>query len=81
MIPALVVLILALFVIRPVLTQETAPAASVAAEAMLAPVGEPAQQLEKPKTPLEDLHEIAAERRLETANVLKSWLAESGKAA
>lgn len=78
-IPALVVIVLAFFVIRPVLMQD---AGSNDGSAQAANVVLPQAPIDvAPKSPVEELRDLAAERREESTKVLKSWLGETENAA
>jgi flagellar M-ring protein FliF len=82
-IPALVTIILALFVLKPLLT--TGAAKSAAATPALAPptnVPNPVVAQAAPSlTPVEEMSRIAAERRPEATALLADWLDEKGAAA
>lgn len=78
-IPALVTLILGLFVLRPLLSGGKAGAASPApagqAPALAAePAGAPPARIPQGAAPLEELNRIAAEQKDAASAVLKSWL-------
>ena len=79
-IPALVVLLLAMFVVRPVLMQETSPAVDNAPVAELAPLS---QEISKPeqKSPIDEMRALASSKQGETTTVLKTWLGETEEAA
>ncbi len=78
-IPALVVIVLGMFVLKPVLTQDVA-GASPGALADLSADGA-APQLAAPKSPLEELRDVSAADKEATATLLKSWLGDTEKAA
>lgn len=77
-IPALVVIVLGMFVLKPVLTQDIAggEARALADLTAKAESGAP-PQLAAPKTPLEELRAVSAADKEATATVLKSWLGET----
>jgi flagellar M-ring protein FliF len=82
-IPAIVTLILALFVLKPLLTSGAAK--PVAATAALAPPPVALNAATAPAapqlTPVEEMSRIAAERRPEATALLTDWLDEKGAAA
>lgn len=79
-VPAIVSLVLALFVVRPLLASaaETgvAPMTPAADGARLSPTP-PAAQIQSAATPLTDLQRLANEQRGATSAVLKTWLEQS----
>ncbi len=84
LIPAIVVLALALFVLRPVLMQspsEAAPVAAAAPAQALPEIPINTAQIEQTKTPVEELRQLASADKDATTNVLKSWLGDIEEAA
>ncbi|MEM9015079.1 MAG: flagellar basal-body MS-ring/collar protein FliF [Pseudomonadota bacterium] len=81
-VPALVVLALAFFVIRPVLTQnQPAPVAvSPSVETAILAAND-SQETSAPKSPVDALRDIAAERPSDSTKILKSWLGDTEEAA
>lgn len=80
-IPALVVIILGMFVLKPVLTQDISGASAVAE--LAAPEGGAAlERIEGPApSPLEQLRDFSATDKEKTATILKEWLGETERAA
>ncbi len=82
-IPAIVSLILALFVLKPILAagrgEAAAPALAAAATPIaLAPAAAPAPP---PSSPVDEMRRIAAEQQAASAAVLKTWLEKQENAA
>lgn len=77
-IPALVALILSLFVLKPILTSRPAGAEIVNVPALMSPAPSASPALASPQsnTPLEVLQRVAAENAVVSTNVLQSWLDE-----
>ncbi len=80
-IPAIVVIVLGMFVLKPVLTQDVAGGAGQALADLSAAPEAGAPQLAAPKSPLEELREVSSADKEATAALLKSWLGETEKAA
>jgi len=84
-IPAIVVLALAFFVLRPILMQEagaaTAPMGIEMMQADFAPPLEGASPMDVAKSPVEELRDLSAANTEMTTTVLKSWLGEPEQAA
>jgi flagellar M-ring protein FliF len=80
LIPAIVALVLALFVVKPLLTSKEAPVLTPIPPTQLATAPTP---LEPPRqaTPIEDARRAASEKKDASAAVLKSWLDDAGTAA
>jgi flagellar M-ring protein FliF len=80
-IPALVTLVLALFVVRPLLAGDggaTSSPQSVAAAPVLVPESSSPQALARPQAaPIDELQRLAAEEQGAASAVLKSWLEQS----
>ncbi|MEZ5892626.1 MAG: flagellar basal-body MS-ring/collar protein FliF [Parvularculaceae bacterium] len=80
-IPALVLIILGMFVLKPVLTQDIGGAADASK------VGMPAEQIAiqgmapPNQSPLEQLRDFSANEKEKTATILKEWLGETERAA
>ena len=78
-IPALVVIILGMFVLKPVLTQDINGATAVAEIGMPEDVGVEAGMVSR--TPLEELRDLSTSDKEKTATLLKEWLGETERAA
>ena len=78
-IPAIVVLVLALFVLKPVLMQEATAAPAPAPAISEQPLQ--MQQVEHVNSPVDDLRNVASENQEATMAVLKSWLGDTERAA
>ncbi len=80
-IPALVTIILALFVLRPLLTMSDSEVTTVPRAAAAAPLAPEPSSPQIPTRPqaanLDELQRLAAEDQLATSAVLKSWLEQS----
>ncbi|MCK5744880.1 MAG: hypothetical protein KAH44_01645, partial [Oricola sp.] len=79
-IPAIVVIVLGMFVLKPVLTQDIGGASAatqlIAAEpAELQPAGQIA------RSPLEELRDLSSSDKEATTTLLKQWLGETERAA
>ena len=79
-IPAIVVIVLGMFVLKPVLTQDIggaadAPALLAAQPAELQPAGQIA------RSPLEELRDLSIADKQATTTLLKEWLGETERAA
>lgn len=84
LIPAIVVLALAMFVLRPVLMQspsEGAPIAAAAPTQALPEIPINTAQIEQTKTPVEELRQLASADQGAATSVLKSWLGDIEEAA
>lgn len=84
LIPAIVVLALALFVLRPVLMQspsEAAPIAAAAPTQALPEIPINTAQIGQTKTPVEELRQLASADQEAATSVLKSWLGDIEEAA
>jgi hypothetical protein len=83
-IPAIVTIILALFVLKPLLTSGAASSSPTAAlpPPTSTPTATTAALAATPQlTPVEEMSRIAAERRPEATALLADWLDEKGAAA
>ncbi len=80
-IPALVVIVLGMFVLKPVLTQDVAGGGAQALADMSGTGANAAPQLAAPKSPLDELRDASAADKEATATVLKSWLGDTERAA
>lgn len=76
LIPAIVVIVLGMFVLKPVLTQDIA-GGSAAAPALLTAENAPST----PKSPLEELRDLSSSNKDATATLLKEWLGDTERAA
>lgn len=79
-IPAIVVIVLGMFVLKPVLTQDiggasAAPALIAAEPAELQPAGQIA------RSPLEELRDLSSAEKEATTTLLKQWLGDTERAA
>lgn len=85
-IPAIVVIILGMFVLKPVLTQDVAGASAAPALADMSGA-DGAEALSAPasaslnRTPLEELREVSATNKEATTTLLKEWLGDTERAA
>lgn len=84
-IPALVTMILALFVLKPLLSSAPRGETNIEVKTPTSPAGEitalPPQAVASSPTPIDELRKIAAERKAESAEVLKNWLEQPERAA
>lgn len=80
LIPAIVALILALFVVKPLLTSKGLPPALTAAVALPPAADAQAEGPAPPATPVDDMRRIAIEKKNASTTVLKSWLDEGATA-
>lgn len=78
-IPALVVIVLGMFVLKPVLTQDIAGGVDVAQVGMPEDIGVEAGMISR--TPLEELRDLSTSDQEKTATLLKEWLGETERAA
>jgi len=74
-VPAIVVIVLGMFVLKPVLTQDIA--GSSAAPALLTASAAP----NAAKSPLEELRDLSSSNKDATATLLKEWLGDTERAA
>ena len=83
-IPAIVVIILGMFVLKPVLTQDVAGGAGALALTNMATESEGAAanpQLTMNKSPLDELRDLSNSDKEATTTILKSWLGDTERAA
>ncbi len=80
-IPAIVVLALSLFVLKPILTQSHAGEGATALPEIAGAIEAPAPAIAESKTPVDALEDLASADAGATATVLKSWLDEPDQAA
>ncbi len=78
-IPALVVIILGMFVLKPVLTQDINGATALAEIGMPEDIGVDASMVSR--TPLEELRDLSTSDKEKTTTLLKEWLGETERAA
>ena len=78
-IPAIVVIVLGMFVLKPVLTQDIAGASTATAIAA-APADTPAPAM-LTRSPLEELRDLSASDKEATTTLLKEWLGDTERAA
>ena len=78
LIPAIVVLALAMFVLKPVLMQDPPEAGALTAEGAQ---GELTHASADPQSPVEELRQLASSDKDKATTVLKSWLGDIEKAA
>jgi flagellar M-ring protein FliF len=76
-IPAIVVIVLGMFVLKPVLTQDISGTAPGAAPALLTA----ASSQNVAKSPLEELRDLSSSNKDATATLLKEWLGDTERAA
>jgi len=85
LIPSIVVLVLAMFVLRPVLMQPAsnaaAPVAAASASPELPEVPIKTAQIEQSKSPVEELRQLTSADQEAATTVLKSWLGDIEEAA
>jgi hypothetical protein len=82
MIPAIVVIVLGMFVLKPVLTQDIAGVSGGQVAALGAPdalTAQPAPMIAR--SPLEELRDLSASDKQATTTLLKEWLGETERAA
>ncbi len=79
-IPAIVVIVLGMFVLKPVLTQDIGGASQAPALLAAEPAdAQPAAQIAR--SPLEELRDLSASDKEATATLLKEWLGDTERAA